>query len=392
MKKIIAIILTLLTCLGLVACGGDSSSNNKVTLSSFSSIAELRSFKCYNYMNKLEVNTEKDYVTDGKTSAKLTIDGENGGVPELYIFTDTKWNTKKDFSDVQALSVDVFNASTQAHTMKFSFVTRYSGITRSEYTGKEFTLAPGYNKIIMNVDREVASQACFITKVEYIKFVFENGHANPYVIYMDNLQAHLTKESLPTVTKEYKENELLFFDDKVDRYYVSPSLEMAMATHAPAISINRNKKYVRSGTGSLKITPAVDLSQGSNTYSPGIQITGDPLMRMDFSEYSSLEFYITCDYPLTRHNVGVRLTDEAGAFDRETYPNIREDVLNNNWEAPYEVGYWYKLTIDLDDLEDKGIDLTHVASIKFFFGNNYTNALVNGEPASYYFDDFTLVK
>ncbi len=396
MKKIISILLVLLTLLSFTSCKkpSENTSSNRVLLSTFSSLEELRSFKCYSYLNKLELNTDKNYVTDGETSAKVYIDGENGGVPEISIFTDTKWTNKKDFSDVQALSVEIYNTSNVVRKMKFSFMTRYSGATRAEYVGNEFELQPGYNKIILNLDREVASQACYITKVEYIKFTFENGHENPYVLYIDNLQAHITKEALPVVTKEYQENELLFFDDKVDRYYITPSLEMALATHAQGISINRNKKFVRTGTGSLKITPAVDTSIGSNQHSPGIQLTGDPVTRLDFSEYSALEFYVTCDAQLTLNNVGIRLTDATGGFDRETYPNIREEHFNNIWATPMEIGYWYKLTIDLVDLEDKGIDLTNVASIKFFLGNNFNNVCAEGtnEPFSYYFDDFTLVK
>ena len=395
MKKFLICILSAALCFSFAAgCTGGNdgeTSSKKVLLSTFSGLEELRSFKCYSYFNKVEVNDNEEYVTDGNTSAKFTVDGE-GGIPEVSIFTGTKWLQKKDFSDVQALSVDVFNASEKIRSMQFSFMTRYAGTTRSEYTGKEFDLVPGYNKIVMNIDREVASQACFIDKVEYIKFAFESGHDDPYVIYMDNLQAHLTDEPLPQVSKEYKEGELLFFDDKVDRYYVSPSLEMALATHAQGISINRDKKFIKSGTGSLKITPAVDTSAGSNNYSPGIQITGDPLSRLDFSEYSALEFSICCDYPLVSQNVGVRLTDATGAFDRESYPNIRDTHFAGNWSTPFEVGKWYTLTIDLIDLAEKGIDLENVASIKFFMGNNFKNELVNGEPYSYYFDEFKLIK
>lgn len=396
MKKIISILLVLLTLLSFTACKktNEETESNRVLLSTFSCLEELRSFKCYSYLNKIELNTNKEYVTDGDTSVKIYVDGENGGVPEMSVFTDTKWTTKKDFSNVQALSVEIYNTSTTARKMKFSFMTRFSGATRSEYTGNEFVLQPGYNKIVLNIDREVASQACYITKVEYIKFTFENGHADPYVLYMDNLQAHLTKEALPVVTKEYKEGELLFFDDKVDRYYITPSLEMALATHAQGISINRNKKFIRSGTGSLKITPAVDTSMGANQYSPGVQLTGDPVTRMDFSEYSALEFYVSCDAALTLNNVAVRLTDATGAFDRETYPNIRVEYFDNIWSTPMEIGCWYKLTIDLVDLEDKGIDLTNVASIKLFMGNNFNNVCAEGtdQPFSYYFDDFTIVK
>lgn len=362
--------------------GEQAQTPGRVLLSGFSEFRELRTFKFSGYFDKAEINEEKAYVTEGTASVKLTVDGGLGGIPEFSIYTDTKYNTKNDWTDVQAISADVFNADDEAHSMWVSFMTRESGATRAEYVKKEYTLAPGYNLITYVIDREVADRICYLDKVEYVNFRFENGHDDPYILYMDNLQAHLTDEPIGEMEKTYDEGELLFFDDPVDRYFASATTIRAMATEAATLSMCRDPKYIKSGNGSLQVTVVVDPA-GLATHSPAITISGEPVTRVDFSQYSKVLFSVMTDADLPANNMMVEFFDVNGVF-LNAIDDIRAQI---GWGTIIEAGKWYTLEVDIQKLVDAGLDVTKIDRINFYYQH-----VMSGEPFSWYFDEFTLVK
>lgn len=392
MKRVISV-LTAVLCvitasLAILGCGdkgGDPSAPaNRVMLSSFSEFKELRSFKYGSTFGKAEITTDKNYVTDGDTAAKFTIDGKTDGVSEFSVFCDTKWNTKKDFTNVKALGVDVFNPQSEPKTVKISFMTRLSGNNRAQYVEKAFTLNSGKNTVVYEIDREVAAQICYLDSTEYIKFAFDRKADKPYVIYMDRLEAHLTDEKLPAVEKNYRDGELLFFDDKADRYFVKPNTIRAQAPEAPEISLCRDPRFVRSGSGSLQVKAAVYPS-GTAYDSPGITISGNAVSRVDFSQYTSVEFYVMSDRDLTHNeNVAIEFYDVNDVL-LNSIDHLRNYVP---WGKTIPANTWYKLEVKVDDLDAAGLDVTKIDRINVYCSYSRFEDF----EFSLYFDDFTLVK
>ena len=386
-KKIFPIFLALIVVLGIAAgCGGGSeeTSTPAVTLiSGFNEMKELRSFKYTDYFYRAEITDDSRYVTEGDRAAKLTIDGGDGGIPEFSVFTNTQWCGIKDFTMVQALSVDIYNADEKDHTVKISFTTRNGAVDRTSYTGKTYTLKPGANDVVFEFDRSMAAFVCYIDKVEYITFTFDNSHNAPYVLYMDNLKAHMTEKTAEPFVKEYKEGELLFFDDKVDRGFVKATTIRAVPGEAGEISLNRNKKYIYSGDGSLKCTVAVNPSTNPNN-APAITVSGQPLQRLDFSQYSKVQFKVMCDATLPGNmNFSVEFYDVNDVL-LNSIDHIRNYIP---WGEPLQSDTWFTLEVKTSDLAAAGLDLTKIDRINFYYGTP-----ASGEPYSWYVDDITLVK
>ena len=386
-RTIFALFLAVLIMFGVSAgCGGDSSdvSADAVTIiSGFNEMKELRSFKYTDYFYRAEITDDSRYITEGNAAAKLTIDGGDGGIPEFSVFTNTQWCKIKDFSMVQALSVDIYNADDKDHTVKIAFTTRNGGVDRTSYVGKKYTLKPGANDVVFQFDRSMAAFVCYIDKVEYVTFTFDNGHNDPYVLYMDNLKAHMTDKAAEQLTKEYKEGELLFFDDKVDRCFVKATTIRAIASEAGEISINRDARYISSGNGSLKCTVAVNPATTGYT-SPAITISGQPVQRVDFSEYSKMQFKVMCDKALAGNmNFSVEFYDVNDVF-LNSIDHIRNYIP---WGEPLAADTWYTLEVKMSDLVNAGLDLTKIDRINFYYGTP-----ASGDAYSWYVDDITLVK
>ena len=390
MKKIVVFILIVLSFSMIftqVSCANNSqepeSTSNVVLLSGFDDFKELRTFKFNETFGIAEIIDDAKYVTEGSRAAKFTVDGGYVGIPEVSVFTNTPYCSEKDFSKVQALSVDMYNTDTKVHTVEISFTTRNGAVDRTSYPGKTFNLNPGANSILFELDRSMAAAVCYIDKVEYITFRFDNSHEVPYVVYVDNLQAYLTEEPVEKLVKSYKEDEILFFDDKIDRAFAKATTIRAVQNEAGEISLNRNKKYISSGNGSLKCTVAVNPSTNPNN-APAITISGQPVERINFSEYSKIQFKVMCDKTLAGNmNFAIEIYDV-----NENFLNSIDHLRNYiPWGEPIPGNTWFTLEVDLNMLADHGLNLEKLSRFNFYYGTPSS-----GEPYSWYVDDLKVVK
>ena len=372
MKKIVLLISIISSLLLLFGCNKktedakevDTSNFPKTSLiSSFSSVKELRTYKFTSFY-KAEINSNKDYVTDGDTSAKFTI--ASSGMPEVSVFTDS---SSRDFSKVCALSVDIFNTDDIKHDINIGFTSRESGYNRKSYSPETFELLPGYNKVIFEIDLATAHNICYINNVEYITFTFEKSCDHQWVAYFDNLRAHYTNKEVKVSSKAYEENEILLFDNKLDRYFISVDTTFSSAVDIPTIVINRDPHYIKSGNGSLKITTPVNSAGGS----PGVYITGEPLSRIDFSNYSAIQFSIMLSNDLVgSSNINTGIYDVNGAFviSGEHLRNVNTELENDpnhfDWGKPIPKNVWYTLTLDINLLINNGLDLEKIDRLLFY--------------------------
>ncbi len=387
MKKIVSIMLSVLCALLGAACGKndrDKAVADAVLIGGFESIAELKTFLYTDEFHKAELNTDENYVTQGEASAKFTLRGTSAGVdPRFDLWLDTKYaGGKTDFGDVKSLTVDVFNPSDTEREFTLSFTTRKQGAVRATYVPKTYKLKKGKNKIIYAIDRAVAKDVCYMDNAEYVTFEFESSRDEPYVLYVDNLMAHITDEEIKSVTKIYKENELLFFDDYSDRFAVSTNTLRAQPSEAPTISICRDPRFIKSGSGSLQVTLAVTPSRPGMDDAPGITVSGDAVERVDFSKYSKVAFSVMGDAPETISNVSVEFYD----VNDVNYNMICHLQNIYNWSQEIPSFKWHTMTADIKTMADAGLDMTKIKKINLYYGNKET-----GDPYSLYFDDFTLI-
>lgn len=385
MKKTIATLLAcLILCTGMVtfaACKTEEpseSSKNRVTVSTFGEVKELRNFVYSTTFGKAELNKDLNYVSDGETSGKFTV-ASGSGTASIKIFCDTVWNNKCDYTDVKALSVDVFNPNTEEKIVRISFTTRKSYTTRSTYIEKTYALKPGKNFLIYEFDRGIASNICYMDKVEYISFEFDKA-SEPYVIYMDNLEAHLTDESVSERSKVNGTNEegeeLFFFDDITDLFGCKINLNMAVELESPELSICRDKRYIRSGTGSLKCENAT-YPEGNSDHYPGFLISGTNVSSVDFTQYSKIILYVMADKDLNNGEyVEFYLFDENGARSK------------SHSLGKFKKGEWRKMEIDIADLENGRFVIEKANQLSFHCSYSRDANF----SFSFYFDDFTLVK
>lgn len=390
MRKITALLMASASIFMISGCSRNdppetekSDVQTEVVVGGFDSVLELRSFLYTNFY-KAELNENKDYISEGNASAKFTMRGSSSGAqPQFDIFLDNKYATpKRDFTDVHALSVDVWNQSSSDKTMALSFTTRQTGNIRSTYVEKKFTLKPGYNRVIYSIDRAVAQSVCYMNYAEYVSFKFENSYDEPYIVYVDKLTVHTTTEEIEAHSKEYKENEVLFFDDFTDLFMVKPNTLLGQASEAPEISICRDPKFIKNGTGSLQLKLAVTPNRAGSEDYPGVTISGEAVSRIDFSGYSGVSFDIMGDAPAIS-NVSVSFIDanEVG------YTSICHLQQIYEWKQDVPGFIWHTITADVKTMADSGLDMSKIDKINIY----YTN-LETGEPYSIYIDNITLVK
>ncbi len=383
-KKFFALILSMVAMTScFVGCSGGektpAATENKdvVVLSSFNEVRELRSFKYSSYFGKVSLNTDEKYITEGEKSAKLLVDTRSKTAVSMDIFTNTAWNNFSDFTKVQALTMDVFNPSEETRSLEMGFTTRTTGVDRMSYSNKEFTLKPGKNTVVLVLDRAMAKDTCYIDKVEYIHFEFPIAEER-YELYVDNLCAHLTEEPVESKEKVYADSEILFFNDSADKGFVAFDSNYTSSGSAVTVSMNRNPKYIKEGTGSIKMQMGVCTS---DTYT-AVSIKGAPMDRLDLTNYSKVALSVCTDEPTTTGNLQLYIVDKNGL--RASVGHVRELVA---WGTPIEVGKWYTIEFDVETLKSKGFALNKISTIYCSLTNPKT-----GRDYAWYMDELKLIK
>lgn len=155
----------------------------------YNQIAQLR------YENKfgtISLTGDSPYLTHGEKAMKMEIIGRGESLkkldPILTIFTSAAYFQKSNFSDVDYLEADFYNAMDYDLPVRFS----NTNIYYSKYTTLiRFTLKPGANRI--KLDLSVFASKEFST----LNFIFDRGeyYSQRRIVYFDNFRAHFAKEA-----------------------------------------------------------------------------------------------------------------------------------------------------------------------------------------------------
>lgn len=223
MKKLVSVFLAACSLFLLASCGDKSAEKNQqndtgiYTVNDFETNEEYNLIRLFGVLGKVEKNVDETYVSSGAASAKVTVESNpyKPGAPYIEQAFQLKKSGRdlRDFSNVAAISIDVYNGTGAPARVGLQLAYQYSNGTR-----KNFDLKAGWNTVKLTVKREYIPQytntdGVTAPFVEGLKILFDRG-AEDSVYYLDNLKLYKTEKSYSPITMRLKENEICSFDSE----------------------------------------------------------------------------------------------------------------------------------------------------------------------------------
>ena len=345
-KFIVFFVITILLTFTACSCAkkDDSSSDEEEVrytrqlLCDFESEREMTSVVYRNYYGKIEICDDEEYVTSGEKCAKFSF---RPGVSDIRIaiLPGTKYCKKLDFTDTLAIELDAYNASDEDIEVCFS------------YGANVFTvLKAGKNHLIFPIKRTAIDVSGPSDISLYIKGVDSAEQEKQYVIYMDNLVAVTEKNSVSVGDIDYSDGYL--FDDENIVYnsflYMGSSESIF---NRPRYSLNRDTKYILSGSGSMKVE-FFPLKNGGGVSTLGFRtINGTNMLKWNAYDYDSA--YISADlFNANNVDLDIRL-----AVFTATNNSIQKSftVKANSWSKSSESKILLRDILNLDVTENLDI-------------------------------------
>ena len=235
--KLIALALAAAMLFSLPACkkkteDPDAALKEDVLLNDFEAWApDLQLARFMNGFGKISLNKNAEYVTSGSGSARLDPLGwkGSGSLPLVYFPTqsDAFGFDHSDFSYVDYVSFDIYNANGEEKTMNAGLVSKINSIESVNRVGdRKFTLKPGWNSCTLQVEPSVLAITADIADIKGVYFMFENAGSSVITedtpkYYLDNVQLIKKDEkSTSDFTVELRENEIADFEMLYQKYMV----------------------------------------------------------------------------------------------------------------------------------------------------------------------------
>ncbi len=179
----------------------------------FESYEELTGAKLAvgNMLGRMELNTDRNYITQGKTSLKVSPQGDYGNQGKHPYFKLDLLNTTcrfSDFSDMKSISFDVYNPQSQTLHISTSLVTGENYETYLTTNKQTFTLAPnGWTTCCYDLSTMAGFNFYDLSHVRYMTFSFPEHKQSredvPNTLYIDNLCADPYSEGEGPVQPDY---------------------------------------------------------------------------------------------------------------------------------------------------------------------------------------------
>ncbi len=294
MKKLIAIILTLVSVLSCFACGEQtpppSTGQNKgiQTVNDYENIYDLNTMLFSGVLGKVDLSTDANFVKKGKSSAKVTVESNpyKSGQPTLFqSFEMPKHDLDlTDFSKTLALKLSVYSEQEQNTPFSLQLTYEYSAGAR-----KWYTLKKGWNELTLNVSREYLpettdSEGNDILKVTGVKLLFDRPEKTEEdaVYYIDDFRMYFTEKPYSPVVMRLKDNEIASFDDEWQVEFLTIEAKDYLT---PQVYLDTN---IKNGSGSslrIETTPGNDSYIVTEQW-PGVRINEDQLSLVAWDEYA----------------------------------------------------------------------------------------------------------
>lgn len=344
MKKIIALLLGICTCFGLVGCNSgepNADKTNKVLLNSFETREDFDTVAMYGMLGIVKMNTDETFVKEGKASAKIIVESDpfKDGSAYLRQVTDL---TKKglnysEFNSVGYVTFDVYNAQDSDREIGVQLVYDTDNIGMQKW----LTLKSGWNSLEYPVERQYIPTSRGLGGVEErivegINFYFRRAKSTEpnEVYYLDNLQLHKTEQAVERINKTLNPDEILSFDKKwqVGELYFGKWMALSML---PNLSIEYlSDSPDRGGVLKIQQPKGYEDARNSNNYM-GIQLSEKLLESIDWSIYNEdakLCFDAYCPEENGINVIDLELHDNVGRKYYKTRFNLSPGV----WKT-YEV-------------------------------------------------------
>ena len=351
------------------------------TISSFETLEEYYTFRFGNRFGKVDVNTDKTYVTNGDASMKMEVWGQvhKKGVEGPIMKVALSPNGTVDISRLKSFTFDLFNQTGKTSAVEVAI--QIDG-TVSEY--QKITLANGKNSITAKFDTVGLAVGFDLTKAEYLVFRFAIApsyeEATEQIYYLDNLQMNMSLVAPDPLEIILDEGEFCSFDKPYQKYVVTVGGVGPTTGCQPLLSINKDAEYCKDAKGkSLRVelpTGIAPLNDGW-PYWTFIEALKDEI---DWTQLCNSGKKLVFDV----YNTGSNFR-----FGFEVWSSSKKA---KGWSIGFDVvPGWSKIEIDLSCLNDNQTDaegeypepLTENISEMVFSYSKFS-----GEAKVFYFDNF----
>ncbi len=273
-KKLIAGVLACVCCVGAFGCG----SKDKKEESSISEAVEneqenvMLSFENYDELVSVlmlgapfggtDFCSDKDYVVEGEHSLRVAPEGEYGTVntyPTMTIYTDGESFNAGDFSDLDNISLYVYNANDVELHVQMAINANDNQNATVYAPARIYTLTPNsWNKIEYDFTGGALRKSMNnLLLVNHITLSFmeykQTKEDKPYIYYLDCLQGQKSRSAIAEYSANVQDGEIYNFEKMEDKYSVLESCTNKEAYFLPITSICTDKAFATVGKQSLKV-------------------------------------------------------------------------------------------------------------------------------------------
>lgn len=200
MKRWIVLLLAVMLSLSAFWAAGCGAQEEGTLLSSFESYDELINMRWLNDFGSAKLTTDERYVTDGAYAVHLTVNGDykTNRNPAMGLVLGTRYE-KTDYSDVDKISVDVYNDNDFTANIYFQYLTKSKDTPMLSSENKAELPPKTMTKAVFEIDRDFLSQLLNIDQVLQVRLVFDraDSYMQPYrSFYVDNLRYHTTNDPI----------------------------------------------------------------------------------------------------------------------------------------------------------------------------------------------------
>ena len=242
---------------------------------------------------RAELCNDKTYVTQGKQCLHICPSQEEIEDGSYYSgSTFFLYPRKKSYLDAEYVAVDIYNPTEYSRAVVFSY---------GEFF-KEYTIEPGENTIWCWIDRARLDYSnSGIVKDFILSFRGESKETGSLDLYIDNFRCYYAKVDYKKYTNDFTQNTWYSFEETGDlvNFYYHGTLISTFSR--PVFSINRDIRYIKSGSGSLQVDFRNTLSgvQDTRSFRTRDNMLGDLNQYLDNLEGYYLGFPIynpnSCD-------------------------------------------------------------------------------------------------
>ncbi len=367
MKKIITIMLSALLCISAFSFIGCSEKTEGTLVSSFETYDELINMRWLNDFGSAKLTTDEKYVTEGEHAVHLQIDGDykTNRNPAMGLVLGTRY-AKTDYSDVEKITVDVYNDNDFTANIYFQYLTKSKDTPLLSSENKVELPANSMTTAEFAIDRNFLSQLLNLDQVLQLRLVFDRPteYMQPYrSFYVDNLRYHTTSEPIDENYQIRRTDEI----ESADRpEYLSAWQNINQYQYTPSnLEFNTDPEFVKGGAGSFKMSNITGYFT-TPTYGAGWKT--EPYIK-DISGYKSLSYWI-----YNQGEVDVSVLMANGDQTAQVYVGLAK------------ANQWTEIVIPIETFVDNKFDLTNFSSFHVVVG------FPSDTPCSIYFDEIVMNK